>query len=60
MEADTASRKFSDEMEWALNDALFQKLCAEFGQPDVDLFASGLNTKLDLLLLETRSRRHIY
>ena len=46
-EADAASRKFQDETEWELNQNIFEKLCEKFGQPDVDLFASRVNHKVD-------------
>ena len=45
VKADYKSRNFSDNVEWALNDKLFLKICDHFGSPDVDLFASRLNTK---------------
>ena len=45
--ADNASRKFADDSEWELNDSIFQQICAEFGQPDIDLFASRLNRKVE-------------
>ena len=44
--ADFKSRHFQDNLEWALNDKLFEKIVESFGQPDVDLFASRLNRKL--------------
>ena len=44
--ADYKSRHFSDNVEWALSAALFQKICDNFGVPEVDLFASRLNNKL--------------
>ena len=47
VEADTASRKFSDDTEWALNDDIFRNICQQFGTPDVDLFASRLNRKVE-------------
>jgi hypothetical protein len=48
VEADALSRHFQDETEWALHPKLFAKLCARFGTPEVDLFASRLNCKVDL------------
>ncbi len=45
-EADTASRKFSDETEWSLNQSIFQRICDRLGTPNIDLFASRLNYKL--------------
>ena len=46
MKADEASRKFKDETEWQLNQAIFEDLCVEFGVPDIDLFASRINCKV--------------
>ena len=43
MEADEASRVFKDELEWTLNADDFQNICAQFGRPTIDLFASRLN-----------------
>lgn len=45
-EADRASRKFADETEWSLNSGIFQNICNQFGVPDIDLFASRLNSKV--------------
>ena len=47
IEADDLSRKFNDYLEWALEDELFQKLVDLFGEPEIDLFASRLNHKLE-------------
>ena len=44
--ADYKSRKFSDNVEWSLHPSLFAKICLIFGQPEIDLFATRLNTKL--------------
>ena len=44
--ADYLSRNFSDEVEWSLSDSIFAKVCKVYGTPEVDLFASRLNTKL--------------
>ena len=44
--ADYKSRHFSDNVEWSLADKHFQKICNIFGQPDIDLFASRLNKKV--------------
>ncbi len=46
VEADRASREFNDELEWSLNDDLFQEIVALYGKPDIDLFASRLNHKV--------------
>ena len=45
VKADYKSRHFSDNVEWSLNDKLFENICDHFGHPDVDLFASRLNNK---------------
>ena len=44
--ADTMSRKFSDNIEWSLDNQIFNHLCQAFGKPQIDLFASRLNKKL--------------
>lgn len=44
--ADAESRiKLSHETEWELHDTFFQKIVSKLGQPDIDLFATRLNTK---------------
>ena len=45
--ADHKSRNFADNLEWELNPSLFDKACKVFGKPQVDLFASRVNTRLD-------------
>ena len=45
VKADYKSRNFSDNVEWSLNDKLFEQICQHFQTPDVDLFASRLNNK---------------
>ena len=46
-EADTESRKTDIYTEWMLNPLLFQQACSHFAfHPEVDLFASRLNTQL--------------
>ena len=45
--ADLRSRKFRDHLEWTLNRDIFLEICAEWGTPDVDLFASRINAQLD-------------
>ena len=47
VEADRLSRKFNDGTEWALNDEVFDRICSNLFQPQVDLFTSRLNTKLE-------------
>ena len=45
--ADLKSRKFNDQLEWKLNTKVFNKLCAIWQKPDIDLFASRLNYQID-------------
>ena len=51
--ADYKSRKFSDNVEWKLNDKLFNQICCHFGLPNIDLFASRLNAKLPIYVAWT-------
>lgn len=44
--ADDLSRNFSNNVEWCLNDDIFDLICKRFGTPSVDLFATRVNTKL--------------
>jgi hypothetical protein len=43
--ADRLSRLY-DRNDYRLNPVLFQRLCSEFGTPEVDAFASRLNAQL--------------
>ncbi|KAI8438149.1 hypothetical protein MSG28_010773 [Choristoneura fumiferana] len=43
IEADFQSRKHT--IEWELSDDAFQSIIVEFGEPDIDLFASRTNSK---------------
>jgi hypothetical protein len=45
--ADTASRVFSDSAEWAIPQKVFDNITKKLGRPQVDMFASRLNKKLD-------------
>ena len=45
--ADYKSRHFSDNVEWSLADKYFNKICTVFGEPNIDLFASRLNKKIE-------------
>lgn len=45
--ADTESRVFNDSTEWRLNPEVFVTIREFFGTPDVDLFASRLNTQIE-------------
>ena len=44
--ADFQSRNFKDNTEWSLNDKEFLRIVETFGIPDIDLFASRLNCKV--------------
>ena len=46
-EADFLSRNFSDDTEWSLCSEIFQIIIQNWGKPDIDLFASRLNHKVD-------------
>lgn len=46
--ADEPSRKFNDRIEWTLSDDIFWKIVQKMGKPDIDLFATRLNTKLPI------------
>ena len=46
IDADRESRKFQEETEWKLNHKQFQKITDCFGIPEIDIFASRLNTQL--------------
>ena len=45
--ADHLSRHFADNIEWELSHKIFQKIIRIFGSPEVDLFASRRNKKVD-------------
>ena len=45
--ADLRSRKFKDHLEWSLNPEVFEEICKIFCKPEVDLFASRQNLKID-------------
>ena len=47
IEADKASREFNDNLEWSLDMDYFNTIVDFFGKPDMDLFASRLNHKLE-------------
>ena len=44
--ADRKSRTFNDNIEWALDNECFLKICSVFNTPNIDIFASRLNFKL--------------
>ena len=45
--ADKLSRQFDDSLEWKLAVQVFRELCDRLGTPEVDLFATRLNTQLN-------------
>ena len=45
--ADKLSRQFEDSLEWKLDVQVFRELCDRLGTPEVDLFATRLNTQLN-------------
>jgi hypothetical protein len=45
--ADRESRSTHDNMEWELDSDSFSYICSRYGVPDIDLFASRLNHKVD-------------
>ena len=44
--ADYESRHFSENTEWKLHPSIFANICEQFGEPDVDLFASRNNCQV--------------
>ena len=47
IEADFMSRNFTDNTEWTLNPHIFDIICETWGTPEVDMFASRVNHKVD-------------
>lgn len=47
IDADSESRKLNIDTEWELNSKAFSKIVTHFGCPDIDLFASRINTKCE-------------
>jgi hypothetical protein len=45
--ADFQSRNVSDSAEWKLKPSVFRMICAQWGQPSVDLFASRTSHQMD-------------
>lgn len=45
IEADKASRVSNIDTEWELQESCFQQLIIDFGQPEIDLFATRINKK---------------
>ena len=48
--ADFYFRNFSDSTEWMVKKDIFLRLCSQFFQSDIDLFASRLNKQLEVFL----------
>lgn len=46
-EADFNSRNFNENVEWKLNSDIFSIIVQKFGLPQLDMFASRLNSQLD-------------
>ena len=46
-EADFMSRHFTDNTEWVLNQHIFEKITDTWGHPEIDMFASRLNHKVN-------------
>ena len=44
--ADTASREFEESAEWMLSPHIFNNICSLYGTPDIDMFATRVNTQL--------------
>ncbi len=47
LDADNLSHNLNLNVEWMLSANTFQKMITVYGQPDIDLFASGLNAQLE-------------
>ena len=47
LEADKNSRKFQDATEWQLNLKIYKAVCDTFGTPEIDLFVSRINRKIE-------------
>lgn len=45
--ADLMSRQFSESCEWSLKQDIFNRICVHFFKPNIDLFASRLNYKVE-------------
>ena len=52
--ADSESRNFRDYSEGMISDKIFKNLCNLWGKPDIDLFATRLNSKLPKYVMEAR------
>ncbi|XP_053390088.1 uncharacterized protein LOC128553009 [Mercenaria mercenaria] len=45
-EADSDSRAFNENVEWKIDKDIFTKITVMFGKPQIDMFASRMNTQL--------------
>ncbi|XP_063602946.1 uncharacterized protein LOC134778940 [Penaeus indicus] len=48
--ADTLSRQTTSSVEWALDQEVFQKIAQKYGHPQIDLFASHSNPRIERYL----------
>lgn len=46
----TESRKFNENIEWMLDKEIFHYLIQNFGEPEIDLFASRSNRQLEMYI----------
>ena len=47
IDADRLSREFNDQIEWRLDHDIFLEICLKMIMPEIDLFATRINTQLD-------------
>ena len=47
IEADRLSRELNEQIEWQLDHDIFLEVCSKLDTPEIDLFASRINTQLD-------------
>lgn len=47
VEADSESRNFNERIEWTLNTTVFEKICNVYCTPQIDLFATRINAKVE-------------
>ena len=48
IDADRLSRQFNDHIEWHLDHDIFLEICKNLAVPEIDLFATRINTQLDI------------
>lgn len=58
-EADKESRLFNDRTEWTLKREIFAQITTHWGTPEIDLFATRLNTQLPNLSLGNLTQPHV-